>query len=275
MMKLEHYLKSLKRDHSKFDSETLAGIEEWKHKLYSGEITIHRLVDHPFAWDSGKYIVEFLDMLEMFGADEEEAKKAWLDNGNERYSETVYQSPFLLSPRLKEAIDALPGEYIYLRTDYDCEERFEGIISLMKINVRCETASGHGFSDGEEIREFTSSAEVVEFLEEKYAALKTYHHCGSAKEILAAGSFTADYLRTQMLKEKLTSLKVRLGASGAEVELPVTTVRADNDCDCYRVEIGGSPLENWLERISDQNFSLYCEITACDRINIRCLHQNN
>lgn len=270
-MKLAHYLElqdlerrypySWQMDFSKLDPETLAGVQEWKRKLESGEITIHRLEDHPYKPRFGFTIVESLDMLGMFGSNEEDAKQAWLEEGNPRFSETVYQTPFLFSPRLSEAIDALPGEYIYLHTDYDGEECFEGIISLMKINVRCETASGHGFSDGEEIREFTSSAEVVQFLEEKYPALKTYHHCGSAKEILAAGSFTVDYLRTQMLKEKLTSLKVRLGESDAEVELPVTTVRADNDCVCYRVEIRETPVENSLKSLSNRDVKLCCEIS--------------
>jgi hypothetical protein len=253
MMKLAHYLKYLERDHSKFDPETLARIEEWNNKLSSGEITIHKLEDHPFKRNTGKYIVEFLDMLGMFGEDEEESKKAWIEEGNERYKATVYQTPFLLSPRLRQAIDALPGEYIYLHTDYDYEEQFEGIISLMKINVPCETTSGHGFSDGEEIRAFASSAEVVEYLEEKYAALKTYHSCGSAKKILAAGSITVDYLRTQMLEEKLTSLKIGLGKSGEEIELPVTTVQEENDCDCYRVEIRGTAVEEWLKMLVDQS----------------------
>lgn len=261
-MKLEHYLKSLQRDHSKFDSETLAGIEEWNRKLESGEITINRLTDHPFGRNSGQYITEFLDMLGMFGDDEEEEKQAWLAEGNERFRPTIYQTPFLLSPRLREAIDALPGEFIYLRTDYDSEEQFEGIISLMKLNVRCEKTSVYGFSDGEQIREFTSSAEVVEFLERKYEALKTYHQCGSAKEILAAGSFNVDYLRTQMLKEKLTSLKVRLGESGEEIELPVTPVHAENDCDCYRVEIAGSSLENFLQHLSKQGTLLVYEVKS-------------
>ena len=274
MMKLEHYLKSLKRDHSKFDPETLAGIEEWNRKLESGEVTIHKLTDHPFERNSGQYITEFLDMLGMFGDDEEE-KQAWLAEGNEKFRPTIYQTPFLLSPRLREAIDALPGEFIYLRTDYDSEEQFEGIISLMKLNVRCEKTSVYGFSDGEQIREFTSSAEVVEFLEEKYAALKTYHDCGTVAEILAVGSFTVDYLRTQMLKEKLTSLKVRLGESGEEIELPITTVRAENDCDCYHVVLKGTAVEAWLERISDQNVTCDGAIIACDSFAIRCLHPNN
>jgi hypothetical protein len=266
MMKLAHYLKSLERDHSKFDPETLAGIEEWNNKLASGEITIHKLEDHPFKRNTGKYIVEFLDMLRMFGEDEEEAKQAWLDDGNDRYKPTVYQSPFLLSPRLREAIDALPGEYIYLRTDYDYEEQFEGIISLIKINVPCEISSVHGFSDGEEIRAFASSAEVVEYLEEKYAALKSYHPCGSAKEILDAGSFTVDYLRTQMMDEKLTSLTVRLGDSGEEIELPVTSVRAENECDCYRVEIEGSRVVEELKQMPEEPTLIAYEVLANDKI---------
>lgn len=265
-MKLEHYLKSLKRDHSKFDPETLAGIEEWNRKLTSGEITIHKLEDHPFTWDTGKYIVEFLDMLGMFGEDEEQAKQAWLADGNQRFREIAYQTPFLLSPHLKEAIDALPGEFIYLRSDYDTEECFEGIISLMKINVPCLTTSGHGFSDGEGIRAFASSAEVVEFLEGKYEALKTYHACGSAKEILAAGSITVDYLRTQMMKEQLHSLTIHLGEFGEEIELPVTTVQAENDCDCYRVEIGGSLLEGWLKSLPDQEALFVCAVLDSDKI---------
>jgi hypothetical protein len=125
----------------------------------------------------------------------------------------------------------------------------------------------HGFSDGEDIREFTSSAEVVAFLEEKYAALKTYHECGTAQEILAAASFTVDYLRTQMLKEKLTSLKVRLGESGEEIELPVSTARAENDCDCYRVEIGGTLVEEWLSR--GPTASLHIEIVGEESILLR------
>jgi hypothetical protein len=275
-MKLAHYLElqdlerrypySWQMDFSKLDPETLAGVQEWKRKLESGEITIHRLEDHPYKPRFGFTIIESLDMLGMFGSDEEDAKQAWLEEGNPRFSETVYQTPFLLSPRLSEAIDALPGEYIYLHTDYDGEECFEGIISLMKINVRCETTSQYGFSDGAKIREFTSSAEVVEFLEEKYPALKTYHHCGSAKEILAAGSFTVDYLRTQMLKEKLTSLKVRLGESGEEIELPVTTVRAENDCDCYRVYIGGALVGEWLNRLQLQGEPMVCEIIGIQNI---------
>lgn len=280
-MKLAHYLElqdlerrfpySWQMDFSKLDPEALEGVQEWKRKLESGEITIHRLEDHPYEKRFGFTIVEFLDMLEMFGKDEAEVKKAWLDNGNERYSKTVYQTPFLLSPRLKEAIDALPGEYIYLRTDYDCEERFEGIISLMKINVRCETTSGHGFSDGEEIREFISSAEAVEFLERNYEALKTYHQCGSANEILAAGSFTVDYLRTQMLKEKLTSLKVRLGESGEEIELPVTTVHAENDCDCYRVNISGTPVGTWLKGFQNRGATMVCEVVGKESFLIRLI----
>jgi hypothetical protein len=275
-MKLAHYLElqdlerrypySWQMDFSKLDPETLAGVQEWKRKLESGEITIHRLEDHPYKPRFGFTIIESLDMLGMFGSDEEDAKQAWLEEGNPRFSETVYQTPFLLSPRLSEAIDALPEEYIYLHTDYDGEECFEGIISLMKINVRCETTSQYGFSDGAKIREFTSSAEVVEFLEEKYPALKTYHHCGSAKEILAAGSFTVDYLRTQMLKEKLTSLKVRLGESGEEIELPVTTVRAENDCDCYRVYIGGALVGEWLNRLQLQGEPMVCEIIGIQNI---------
>lgn len=271
-MKLSHYqeLQDLKRrypyswqmDFSKLDTETLAGVQEWKRKLESGEITIHLLEDHPYEQRFGFTIVEFLDMLEMFGKDEEEAKRAWLDEGNARFRETIYKSPFLLTPKLKEAIDALPGEFIYLRTDYDSEEQFEGIISLMKLNVRCEKVSVYGFSDGEQIREFTSSTEVVEFLEEKYAALKTYHDCGTAAEILAAGSFTMDYLRTQLLKEKLTSLKVQLGESGEETELPVTTVCAENGCDCYRVEIAGSSLENLLQHLSEQGTLLVFEVKS-------------
>lgn len=276
MMKLAHYLelKNLERqypyswqmDFSKLDPETLAGVQEWKRKLESGEITIHRLEDHPYEQHFGFTIVEFLDMLEMFGKDEEEAKRAWLDDGNPRFSETIYQTPFLLSPHLKEAIDALPGEYIYLRTDYDGEEHFEGIISLMKINVRCETSSVHGFSDGEQIREFTSSAEAVAFLEEKYPALKTYHACGSANEILAAGSITVDYLRTQMLKENLTSLKIQLGESGEEIELPVTTVRAENECDCYRVEIKETGVEKSLRCIADHPSMLVCQVAGSSNI---------
>jgi len=276
MMKLAHYLElqDLKRrypyswqmDFSKLDTETLAGVQEWKRKLESGEITIHLLEDHPYEQRFGFTIVEFLDLLEMFGKDEEEAKRAWLDEGNARFRETIYKSPFLLTPKLKEAIDALSGEYIYLRTDYDSEEQFEGIISLMKLNVRCEKTSGYGFSDGEQIREFTSSAEVVEFIEEKYPALKTYHECGTVTEILAAGSFTVDYLRTQMLKEKLTSLKVQLGESGEEIELPVTTTRAENDCDCYRVDIGGTPVGAWLKGFHHQGAPIVCEVIGIQNI---------
>lgn len=276
MMKLAHYLElqDLKRrypyswqmDFSKLDPETLAGVQEWKRKLESGEITIHLLEDHPYEQRFGFTIVEFLDMLEMFGKDEEEAKRAWLDEGNARFRETIYKSPFLLTPKLKEAIDALPGEFIYLSTDYDGEEQFEGIISLMKLNVRCETSSMHGFSDGEQIREFTSSAEVVEFLEEKYPMLKTYHECGTVQEILAAGSFTVDYLRTQMLKQKLTSLKVRLGESGEEIELPVTTVPTENDCDCYRVNIGGTPVGSWLKVFQHQGAPIVCEVIGIQNI---------
>jgi len=271
-MKLAHYLElqdlerrypySWQIDFSKLDPKTLAGVQEWKRKLQSGEITIHRLEDHPYKPRFGFTIVESLDMLGMFGSDEEDAKQAWLEEGNPRFSETVYQTPFLVSPRLSEAIDALPGEYIYLHTDYDGEECFEGIISLMKINVRCETTSQYGFSDGAKIREFTSSAEVVEFLEEKYPALKTYHDCGTAKEILATGSVSVDYLRTQMLKEKLTSLKVQLGESGEEIELPVTMVQAENDCGCYRVEIRGTPVEEWINTLPDQETALAYEIVG-------------
>jgi hypothetical protein len=266
-MKLAHYLElqALERSHpyswqidfSKLDPKTLAGVQEWKRKLESGEITIHRLEDHPYEPPFGFSICEFLDKLDGMGTDE---IQSWQNEGIERYSETIYKTPFLLTSRLKAAIDALPGEYIYLHTDYDGEECFEGIISLMKINVRCETTSQYGFSDGAKIREFTSSAEVVEFLEEKYPALKTYHDCGTAREILSAGSFTVDYLRAQMLKEKLTSLKVQLGDSGEEIELPVTTVRAENDCDCYRVEIRGTPVERWIKPQADSSSPILCSI---------------
>ena len=275
-MKLAHYLElqDLKRrypyswqmDFSKLDTETLAGVQEWKRKVESGEITIHLLEDHPYEQRFGFTIVEFLDLLEMFGKDEEEAKRAWLDEGNARFRETIYKSPFLLTPKLNEAIDALPGEFIYIRTDYDSEEQFEGIISLMKLNVRCETSSMHGFSDGESIREFTSSAAVVAFLEEKYPALKSYQECGTAEEILSVGSFIVDYLRTQMLKEKLTSLKVRLGESGAKIELPITTVRAENDCNCYRLEIAGTPVEEWMKGFSSTEPSIVCEVIGTENI---------
>jgi len=269
-MKLAHYLElqhleirypySWQMDFSKLDPETLAGVQEWKRKLESGEITIHRLEDHPYKPRFGFTIVESLDMLGMFGSDEEDAKQAWLEEGNPRFSETVYQTPFLLSPRLNEAIDALPGEYIYLHTDYDGEECFEGIISLMKINVRCETTSQYGFSDGAKIRAFTSSAEVVEFLEEKYPALKSYHDCGTAREILSAGSFTVDYLRSQMLEEKLSSLKVKLGESGEVIDLPLITERAENDCDCYRVVVQGTPAEGWLRSRGNQDPKMIYEV---------------
>ena len=275
-MKLSHYqeLQDLKRrypyswqmDFSKLDTETLAGVQEWKRKLESGEITIHLLEDHPYEQCFGFTIVELQDMLEMFGKDEEEAKRAWLDEGNARFRETIYKSPFLLTPKLKEAIDALPGEFIYLRTDYDSEEQFEGIISLMKLNVRCETSSMHGFSDGESIREFTSSAAVVAFLEEKYPALKSYQECGTAEEILSAGSFIVDYLHTQMLKEKLPNLKVLLGESGEEIELPGTPVRAENDCHCYRVNIGGTPVGAWLKAFHHQGAPIVCEVIGIQNI---------
>jgi hypothetical protein len=242
-------------------------VDEWRRRIKNGEVK--KLVDYPWETNWGFSIVEFVDMLEMFGSDEEEEKQAWLEKGNQRFRETIYRAPFLITSRIKEAIDAIPGEFIYLHTDYDSEEQFEGIISLMKMMERCSTASGHGFSDGEDIREFSSSAEVVAFLEEKYAALKTYHECGTAAEILAAGSFTVDYLRTQMLKEKLTSLKVRLGESGEEIELPVTTVRAENDCDCYRVEIKETALEGWLMNLRNQGAPLVYEVINGKTLEIR------
>jgi hypothetical protein len=276
MMKLSHYqeLQDLKRqypyswqmDFSKLDTETLAGVQEWKRKLESEEITIHLLEDHPYEPPFGFSICEFLDKLDGMGTDE---IQSWQNEGIERYSETIYKTPFLLTSRLKAAIDALPGEYIYLRTDYDGEECFEGIISLMKINVRCETSSVHGFSDGEQIREFTSSTEVVEFLEEKYPTLKTYQECGSAKEILTAGSITVDYLRTQMLKEKLTSLKVRLGESEEEIEIPVTSVSVENGCACYRMEIRETPVEAMLKGAPDQDAPVNCEIGGPGSVMLR------
>jgi len=69
-----------------------------------------------------------------------------------------------------------------------------------------------------------------------------------------------DYLRTQMLKEKLTSLKIRLGESGEEIELPVIMVQAENDCDCYRVEVVGTPVEEWLKGLSKGRLSMKCEV---------------
>ena len=242
-------------------------VDEWRRRIKNGEVK--KLVDYPWETNWGFSIVEFVDMLEMFGSDEEEEKQAWLEKGNQRFRETIYRAPFLITSRIKEAIDAIPGEFIYLHTDYDSEEQFEGIISLMKMMERGSTASGHGFSDGEDIREFSSSAEVVAFLEEKYAALKTYHECGTAAEILTAGSITVDYLRTQMLKEKLTSLKVRLGESEEEIEIPVTSVSVENGCACYRMEIRETPVEALLKGAPDQDAPVNCEIGGPGNVMLR------
>jgi hypothetical protein len=69
-----------------------------------------------------------------------------------------------------------------------------------------------------------------------------------------------------MLKEKLTSLKVRLGESGEEIELPITTVRAENDCDCYRVNIGGTPVGEWLNSFHHQGPPIVCEVIGIQNI---------
>jgi hypothetical protein len=58
-----------------------------------------------------------------------------------------------------------------------------------------------------------------------------------------------------------------LGESGEVIELPVTAVRAENDWDCYGVEIAGTPVEEWIS--SGTTSPIYIEIVENESVLLR------
>lgn len=270
MMNFKHYLQYHRGDLSGMKpgiDPDFEALDAWRKKDRAGEI--HRLRDFP--WYRTGYITEKEDLWNIFGdsAEEQAEKEAFFSGGQDRYSYRTFGTSILLSPGLRAAIDAMPGEFIYLHTDYNAEEEFIGIIALLKMEDRCEPSASHGFSDGVHIREFLSSEAVVEFLEQEYPALKTYHQIPSPEEILSAGFITVDYLRTQMMKEKLTTLPIRLGDTGLSTELPVTLERDEINCDGYQVQIKGTPVEEWLKELPDQDAPVICEVVGMQSLLLR------
>jgi len=259
MLKLKHYIQARKYKNNtdelnRLEPEERALVKEWIEKLHSGEIVINKLTDYP--WEPRRYIREVIDRWEVYGYGEEDQKQKedFLASGESRFRVMSYSSQFYITPRLQEAIDALPGEFIYLDIESDGEEEWEGIHSLMKINVRCEPSSYMG------IREFSSSKEVVDYLKSGFPVLKTYYSIPSND--LSNGFLTIDHLRSQMLKENAETLKIHIAELGINTELPVSTQKGENESFNYRIEFARTPIEEWVKLMAERDVSIQCELIS-------------
>ena len=260
-MKLEHYLKALRYRNNTgeltcLEPEERTLVKDWIQKLNSGEIMISSLSRYPWHRYTSDYIREVRDSWEMFGDSEQEQieKERFFANGRSRWAEMSYSSPFLITPKIQEAIDTLPGEFIYLDTELNEEEEWEGIHGLMKINVQCEPSLDLG------VREFSSSKEVVDYLESNFPALKTYYFI--PPKDYSFGILTIDYLRSQMLEENAATLVIHIDELGINTELPASIQENENGTFCYRIDLAGTPFEEWFRMLSERSVPILCEVTS-------------
>jgi len=259
-MNLEHYILSRRYKNDpegvkRLDPESRILVQEWIDKISSGQIVIHELKMHPWEKRDMFQIINPLNLNDKESEDEE-------------LIIATTTSRYLVSPKFKEAIDALEGEYLYLWRGYDDEFPEDNIISIFKSNELFEKYSGVGGGDGESIERYESSDALIDFMVRIYPDLTTTFELDSPQNIPRLESLALGFPATQILDQNLKSLGVFLGSLENRIDVRLEELNQEGWIR-YAIELNNLDLVEWLDNHPAQTEPLHYEVLGPKEIILR------